>query len=45
MNYTKPKVSTIGDAMTVIEQVGKPPVAPIEPAKDPTSLPAYDLDE
>ena len=43
---TKPEVSTIGDAMSVIEViVQKPPVMPIDPVIRPVANPAYDLDE
>jgi hypothetical protein len=46
MNYTKPEVSTLGDARTVIEHItGKPTVMPSEPRLQPTTDPAYDLDE
>ena len=45
MNYTKPEVSTIGDAMSVIEVINKPPNPKQEPASRPTAASAYDLDE
>jgi hypothetical protein len=46
MNYKKPEVSTIGDAMTVIEQImSKPVTNPTEPLRNPTTNAAYDLDE
>jgi len=47
MNYTKPQVSTLGDATTVIEYNGftKPPTSQVEPIQNPTLSPAYDLDE
>jgi len=45
MNYTKPEVSTLGDATTVIELIlnTKPMQRPFEPNK--SLHPAYDLDE
>ena len=45
MNYTKPEVSTLGDARTVIESNGttKPSQQPHELGK--MVAPAYDLDE
>lgn len=45
MNYTKPEVSTLGDARTVIEKIlnSKPAQQPFEPGK--SVHPAYDLDE
>jgi len=47
MNYTKPQVSTLGDATTVIEYNGtnKPMTEFVEPIHNPTAAPAYDLDE
>lgn len=47
MNYTKPEVSTLGDAASVIETMQGKPVTPlIEPRSNPTgATPAYDLDE
>lgn len=46
MNYTKPQVTTLGDATTVIEAINpqKPARTPFEPLKT-VQLPAYDLDE
>jgi len=43
MNYTKPEVSTLGDATNVIEFLGKPRQTPYEGGK--IVSPAYDLDE
>jgi hypothetical protein len=48
MNYTKPEVSTIGDATAVIERIGnsKPTPKTSDPnVLHPTASPAYDLDE
>ena len=47
MNYTKPEVSTVGDAATVIEKINnsKAPTPVVEPQPHPTAAPAYDLDE
>ena len=47
MNYTKPEVSTIGDATSVIENINsKPPLPLTEPVHNPVGFtPAYDLDE
>jgi hypothetical protein len=46
MNYTKPQVSTLGDAATVIENIlnQKPVMRPFEVGRT-VSIPAYDLDE
>jgi hypothetical protein len=46
MNYTKPEVSTLGDATTAIEAIlgVRPPGPPPESAFVQTA-PAYDLDE
>jgi hypothetical protein len=45
VNYTKPEVHTLGDAMTVIESLDhlKVPRQPFDPGKT-LSLPAYELD-
>ena len=47
MNYTKPEVSTLGNATTVIEfnGVSKPAAPPHEIPYSATLAPAYDLDE
>ena len=46
MNYTKPEVSTLGDATSVIELIhnSKTPMPPPE-FRGATVGPAYDLDE
>jgi hypothetical protein len=41
MPYTKPEVHSLGDAVTIIEYIGKMGT----PAQDNRHLPAYDLDE
>jgi|HubBroStandDraft_4_1064222.scaffolds.fasta_scaffold504180_1 hypothetical protein len=46
MNYTKPEVSTLGNAVTVIEQIsGKPTTPPVDGPATHRTGPAYDLDE
>jgi hypothetical protein len=47
MDYAKPKISVLGEAGRVIEQIPtiKGPVGVIEFANGPRLNPAYDLDE
>jgi hypothetical protein len=48
MNYTKPEVSTLGDAKTAIEYIGTMKPTPKVNDPDlvhPTATAAYDLDE
>jgi len=45
MTYSKPEVKTLGEATTVIEQVGKVQPTIPEPPRNLTFKPAYDLDE
>jgi len=45
MNYSKPEVNTLGEAVSVIEAVSsKPPLNQSDPTKKNIN-PAYDLDE
>jgi hypothetical protein len=46
MKYTKPEVSTLGDAKTAIEYNGiRKPVTPLTEPPLFKNAPAYDLDE
>ena len=48
MNYTKPRLNTMGDAKNVIAQgaTQKPPTGRLEPGSlTQHVIPAYDLDE
>ncbi len=46
MNYTKPEVAVLGEAIRVIEnRVSKPSTAIIEAIGVPKMNPAYDFDE
>ena len=45
MTYSKPEVKTLGEATMVIELVGKVQPQAIEPPRNLTFKPAYDLDE
>ena len=43
MNYTKPEVAVLGEAVSVIEHVGK--IGMVADGNPLKSTPAYDLDE
>jgi len=45
MNYSKPEVNTLGEALIVIEFVGKPRTATTDGGIKHVQEPAYDLDE
>jgi hypothetical protein len=45
MNYTKPAVAVLGEAVRVIEQLGKPYTPKQDGSPQFTTNPAYDLDE
>ena len=46
MMYTKPEINTLGDAASVIRNVGKVPQHQFDPGDFTNDLiPAYDLDE
>jgi len=45
MNYTKPGVAVLGEAVRVIELLAAKPVAPIAETSRKQANPAYDFDE
>jgi hypothetical protein len=45
MNYTKPEVSILGEAKSVVESLGYKPASPVFDGTKAILDPAYDLDE
>lgn len=45
MNYTKPEVSVIGQAVQVIESLNPPKISTDSDGSSKVNNPAYDLDE
>jgi len=45
MNYTKPELAVLGEAVRLIEMVGGKEQPPASDGSFLTTIPAYDLDE